>query len=474
MSRSLAHRALVCLTLLGALTTGCSSDVGVGKIEGDVSVSPRFTDLGLQAVDTEVDTQIILTATKVDIKVLAVDVFNVEGDAFSLVTAPLPTIPGDGSEELIIRWMPDEPGRSWARVTITHQAGEDEIELRGEAGLPAARVLPPLIDFGRVPAGESATASITVENTGTMDLSIDEATFDNTTFASASPLPLVVEPGLSVDVSVVFNPTDDNAQTGLGTLNLGDWVTEGTVELRGNDCSAGGGGSFDQDGDGFSWCASDCDDTRDDVHPAAAEVCDGADNNCNGELDENTECSDDDGDGASEAEGDCNDDDSAVGPHTTEDYSNGIDDDCDGTVDHGQDDVDGDGYIEAAGDCNEGNADIHPGATELPNGLDDDCDGIVDEGTTAYDDDGDGFTEVGGDCDDTDSGVYPGATETADWVDEDCDGFVDEGTTAYDDDGDGFTEVGGDCNDANPSVSPAAVEIPSNGIDDDCDTATPD
>jgi hypothetical protein len=54
--------------------------------------------------------------------------------------------------------------------------------------------------------------------------------------------------------------------------------------------------------------------------------------------------------------------------------SNGVDDDCDGTVDNVPD-IDGDGWTTCNGDCNDNNALVNPGAFEVVgNGIDDDCD----------------------------------------------------------------------------------------------------
>lgn len=226
---------------------------------------------------------------------------------------------------------------------------------------------------------------------------------------------------------------------------------------------------------------------------------------------------------------DCNDANAQVHPGATE-ICNGIDDDCDGQVDEGLPqytyylDNDGDGYGSATttitcsstapqgyasrgGDCNDANAAIHPGATEVCDGVDNNCNGQIDEGvTTTYyqDSDGDGYgngaitmqacaqpqgyVTNNGDCNDNNAQIHPGATEVCNGVDDDCDGQTDEGviTTWYRDaDGDGFgnpsnstqacTQPDGfvanndDCNDNNAAVRPGATEVCGNGIDDNCD-----
>jgi hypothetical protein len=195
--------------------------------------------------------------------------------------------------------------------------------------------------------------------------------------------------------------------------------------------------------DGWVPVAGDCADTDAAAHPGATETCDGRDEDCDGGPDDGLNVfasyRDVDGDG----------------------YGDSLIAQVDCRVPEG--------FTELGGDCADLAATAYPGGVEVADGLDNDCDATVDEGTTVFDDDGDGFTEVDGDCDDRNGAIRPTATEDpANLTDDDCDGYVDEGGEDFDDDGDGFTESDGDCDDGHPLTYPGALEW-CDGADQDCD-----
>jgi len=181
---------------------------------------------------------------------------------------------------------------------------------------------------------------------------------------------------------------------------------------------------FNQIPTGYADNALDCDDNNPAIHPGAAEICDGIDNNCDGVAEEglvfNTYYIDFDGDGFGDM---------------VSFVSNCL----------GQAPL---GYNDNALDCDDGNADIYPGAPELCDDLDNDCNGEFDEGLVIYnyytDGDGDGYgnpdlaiatclfpapisyTDNGLDCNDNNPMVHPGLVEIlGDGIDNDCNGLVD-------------------------------------------------
>ena len=246
---------------------------------------------------------------------------------------------------------------------------------------------------------------------------------------------------------------DGDPNTWPGAPELCDWAD--------NDCDGSlSGDETDDDGDGYDECGGDCDDTDSATNPTATELCNGVDDDCDGSVDEGYDA---DADGYSACDGDCDDSDPNVNPAGAE-ACNGADDDCDGVIPADEADDDGDGWSGCDGDCDDADPNANPGATEACNGVDDDCDGVIP--ADEADDDGDGVSECGGDCDDADDTMYPGAPELCDGADNDCDGAVD--WTEVDFDGDGYANCDGDCNEYEAGINPGADEV-CDGLDNDCD-----
>ena len=235
---------------------------------------------------------------------------------------------------------------------------------------------------------------------------------------------------------------------------------------------------------GYIADATDCDDTRNFVYPGATELCDGLDNNCNGDIDEDAAADartwyrDNDRDGYGEtaataracaqptgysgASGDCNDSRNDVSPIATEEPGDNLDQNCDGRelcyADRDDDlyrtdvvitslDADCNDAGEAitadlSGDCNDTNGLVNPGVTEIVGDqLDGDCDGLE----ICYNDrDDDNFR----------------TDETLSSIDADCLDAEEAPATMF----------SGDCNDFSNIAYPGAFEIVGNNSDQDCDS----
>ena len=319
---------------------------------------------------------------------------------------------------------------------------------------------------------------------------------------------------------------DTGSSSSQTTSSGGEWghgleYADGTLLL----------GTETRSPDGIRVMTVDCDDdgdgvcNDDDNCPSVANSGQG-DADGDGDGDACDTCTDVDGDGygdtaysATTCSADCDDGDALVSPAEAE-VCDGVDNDCDGTVDEADAtdasdwyaDTDADGYGDASSssrgcsapsgtvaddtDCDDADATVHPSATELCDGQDNDCDGALP--ASEQDSDGDGYVTcavdaggwdgstslVGDDCDDTDATVHPSATELCDGQDNDCDGALT--ATEQDDDGDGHVEctvdaggwdgstalAGDDCDDVDATVYPGAPEL-CDRLDNDCDSVIP-
>jgi len=301
-------------------------------------------------------------------------------------------------------------------------------------------------------------------------------------------------------------------------------------DLQGDACDP------DDDADGFP-DDGDCDPLDKMVYPGAPEMCDCKDNNCDGNADEGytdtdgdgiADCCEDDtdGDGVPNAidncpyvenpdqvntdgdlQGDaCDADDDNDGvideldcaPQQVKAYPNapeicdGVDNDCDGTVDNGYPDLDQDGEANCVDPDDDGDsvADVVDKCPFIPDPLQWDTDGDGFGDACDGDDDGDGDFDLI-DCEPLNAEVHHQATEFCNGKDDNCNQVIDEPGSMgcmelYPDfDEDGFGSAGdmqclctleppyesfqgGDCDDDNEAVNPLVSEV-CNGKDDNCD-----
>lgn len=189
---------------------------------------------------------------------------------------------------------------------------------------------------------------------------------------------------------------------------------------------------------GYVADGTDCDDANEDINPDAAELCNGIDDDCDGDeataTNPPTWYADGDKDGLGDATK------ATVG--------------CSGPAGSVQDDT----------DCDDAKATVGAPSPWFGDG---DSDGYGD-GTASVQCPAAGLVAIGGDCDDVDPAVHPSATETCDGIDTNCVG----GETDADDpqswwrDGDGD-----DFGDASDEVVTCFPPVAYVGDDTDCDDA---
>jgi large repetitive protein len=324
------------------------------------------------------------------------------------------------------------------------------------------------------------------------------AGFTNNNLDCDDTNPTISPAALEVCDGDIDNDCDGNADDADDdTTNQPSWFEDADTDGWGSTSSTTQACTIPE---GFLPQAGDCDDTRGDINPSAAEICDGEDNDCDSLIDD-------------------------------------ADDDTVLTTWHN--DADGDGfgsptdflfqcadpglpYTLDTQDCDDTDIAINPAGLEICDFKDNDCDGLTDDADPSVDDplpwypdeDGDGFGDENGvaveaclapqstssnnlDCLDTDAQVNPSTPiEFCNGVDDDCDGLLDDldqvvdgGTYFADTDGDGYgddgasqeacvqpagtSQNGADCNDNNSAVHPGATEV-CNGVDDDCDDLVDD
>ena len=209
------------------------------------------------------------------------------------------------------------------------------------------------------------------------------------TDSSTTPHPLMQQPGTKTLTSMdmvllrsprwpVSSPVAQSPTVMIVMTQMAAFIRQLQKLCDGllNDCTSSfPGAESDDDGDGYIECSpdsagwygslisggNDCDD-GDPIHPAATEICDLIDNDCDQLIDDA--------------------DTDRVGGGT---FYQDNDSDYYGSTISSTACIMPSGYVAASGDCDDNNSQINPGATEVCDSIDNDCDQLIDDSDTSLD-----------------------------------------------------------------------------------------
>src|SRR5581483_4649422 len=122
-------------------------------------------------------------------------------------------------------------------------AGTVALTGQGVTGNAQLSISPTTLNFGSVPVGMTATQTISVENTGNLNVTITKAAPPSLPFVVNTPLPegQVLVPDEDVQIQVTFSPTATGAFTNQYVISSDDGHGAHTIALSGTGARSTGG-----------------------------------------------------------------------------------------------------------------------------------------------------------------------------------------------------------------------------------------
>jgi hypothetical protein len=224
------------ITDAGTTGTVAAGLQGTG-IKPGFTASPASVDFGQVPVGNSKSLTVTFTNTGAsDETVTAVTAPSAPFTATGLPSTGTVVTPGQ-SIAVSVTYKPTTTGSNTSSVKISGPDGTGTAALDGSGvtGTAKLSISPTALDFGSVPVGLSATQTLTIANTGNLDVTITKAAPPALPFVVNTPLPegLVLGPDDEVQVQVTFAPTVAGSYHNLYVISSDDGNGAHEVDVTG-------------------------------------------------------------------------------------------------------------------------------------------------------------------------------------------------------------------------------------------------
>jgi Abnormal spindle-like microcephaly-assoc'd, ASPM-SPD-2-Hydin len=200
------------------------SGTGTAAPSPQLTVSAASLNFGDVTVNTSSTQPVTLTATGT--APVTINSATPSGAGFTVSGATFPATLNPGqSVTLNVRFDPTTTAGASGQLTIQSDSSTNSTAVVNLSGTGTAASTPQLtvsvasLTFGNVTLNTSSTQPVTLTSTGTAPVTVNSATPSGTGYSfSGATLPVTLNPGESLSLNVVFNPTVTGAAMGQLTI----------------------------------------------------------------------------------------------------------------------------------------------------------------------------------------------------------------------------------------------------------------
>lgn len=202
-----------------------------------ISVTPPSVSFG-SVIDGASGSQVI-TLKDTGTANLVVSSESVTGTGFSVTGFAAQTLSPNGSMTFTAVFAPTSAGTVSGSITVsTSLSSPTTIALTGAGTQPAMSITPPSVTFGTVVDGNKNSQTITVKNTGTVNLVVSSQTVTGAGFSVTGFTSQTITPNNTMSFDAVFGPTTTGAVTGSISLTTNASASPTAIGLTGTGATA--------------------------------------------------------------------------------------------------------------------------------------------------------------------------------------------------------------------------------------------